>query len=614
MDYENLGFKCGIEIHQQLDTDSKLFCECPVDMEDEEKDFQVRRQLKSVAGESGERDKAAEVESESSNTFLYNYYKRNNCLVELDEEPPHKLNEEALNTALTFARMLNAKIPSEIQIMRKIVVDGSNTSGFQRTSMVGLDGELETETGSVAIDDIELEEESAGIHSRNANESVYDLNRLGIPLIEVGTDASIQNPDHAREVAKKIGMLLRSTGKARRGIGTIRQDVNVSIEEGARVEIKGFQDVENIDMLIEREVERQKNLVELAEDLEEQEVLVDNVTHMFEDSSNEILSTVIENDGEVYGFKLPNLEGKMKQKISGDRYLAKELVDYGRKFGINGLIHTDEDIEGYGLEEEFKELADTFKREDGDVLAVMAGPKKKVRSAAKEVRDRAEKIYLGEVPEETRNAEQDFTSSYLRPLPGSARMYPETDIQPVNITDERIEELDNNLPDTLEERRERYAEEIGEELAKQITKSRKLNVFEELKESHDMKLSANLLVNTLPQLEDNGVDTESLSTEDLSYLLDALESEEIKSGELEKAVKLSVQAHPEEAVEEIKENRVSDEEIRNSVQEVIDEKQDMIEEQGEHAQGALMGLVMQKVDADGSTVSRILSEELQEHL
>lgn len=614
MDYENLGFKCGIEIHQQLATETKLFCNCPVEMEDEEKDFQIRRQLKSVAGESGERDEAAEVESESSNTFIYNYYQRNNCLVELDEEPPHEINNEALDTAMTFARMVDANIPAEIQIMRKIVVDGSNTSGFQRTAMIGLDGELETETGTVAIDDIELEEESAGIHSRNANESVYDLNRLGIPLIEVGTDASIQNPEHAREVAKEIGMLLRSTGKARRGIGTIRQDVNVSIEDGARVEIKGFQDVENIDKLIEFEVKRQKNLVELGDELEEAEVLVDNVTHLFDDSDNEILSTVLENDGEVYGFKLPQLEGKMKQDISADRYLAKELVDYGRKYGINGLIHTDEDIEGYGLEEEFEELADTFKREEGDVLAVMAGPKQKVRAAAKAVRDRAQKIYKGEVPEETRNAEQDFTSSYLRPLPGSARMYPETDIQPVEITDEKVEEIDQNLPDTLEERRERYAEEIGEELAKQITSSRKLNTFEELKESHDMKTAANLLVNTLPQLEDGGVAVDRLSTDDLSYLLEALEDDDIKSGELEKAVKLSVKQGPEDAVEEIQENRVSEDEIRDAVQEVIDEKQGMIEEQGEHAQGALMGLVMQKVDSDGSTVSRILSEELSEHL
>jgi len=175
-----------------------------------------------------------------SRKFVYNYYERNNCLVELDEEPPHSMNDEALEVGLTFARMVNAEVPDEIQVMRKMVVDGSNTSGFQRTSMIGLDGELETDSGKVSIDDIELEEESAGVHKRDQQKAVYDLNRLGVPLVEVGTDASIKNPKHAREVAKKIGMLLRSTGKARRGLGTIRQDVNVSIRDGARVEIKGF--------------------------------------------------------------------------------------------------------------------------------------------------------------------------------------------------------------------------------------------------------------------------------------------------------------------------------------------------------------------------------------
>jgi len=240
----------------------------------------------------------------------------------MDEEPPHRMNDQALDTALTFARMVDAEVPREIQVMRKMVVDGSNTSGFQRTSMVGLDGGIETESGQVDIEDIELEEESAGINRRTDTEAVYDLSRLGVPLIEVGTDASIKNPEHAKEVAEEIGMLLRSTGNARRGIGTIRQDVNVSIQGGARVEIKGFQDVKNIDTLIENEVRRQKNLIELGEELEKDEVLADNVTHVFEETENQIISTVLENNGAVYAFKLPQLDGKLKQKISGERYLA----------------------------------------------------------------------------------------------------------------------------------------------------------------------------------------------------------------------------------------------------------------------------------------------------
>ena len=615
MDYEELGFKCGIEIHQQLKTDTKLFCRCPVDLEDENPDGKVQRRLRSVAGETGEQDEAAEVESTKERKFVYHYHERNNCLVELDEEPPHQMSREALDTALTFARMVDANIPREIQVMRKMVVDGSNTSGFQRTSMVGLDGTLETESGTVAIEDIELEEESAGINERDEEKAVYDLSRLGVPLVEVGTDASIKNPEHAGEVAEKIGMLLRSTGKARRGIGTIRQDVNVSIEEGSRVEIKGFQDVRNIDVLIENEVQRQKKLVELGEELGDREVVADNVTHIFEGSENQIISTVLDNDGAVYAFKLPELDGRMKEKISGERYLALELVDYAKSRGIQGIIHTDEE-KNYNLDEEFEELKDIFKVSDEDAVAILAGPKDNAREAAKAVKKRAQEIYEGEVPEETRNAEQDFTTSYSRPLPGAARMYPETDIPPIKISDKKIEEVDENLPDTLEEREEKYAEEIGEELAAQIVGSHHLEKFEEFKEEVDSKLTANVFTNTLSRLESEGIVVGELAMDHFRVLFDSLSDGDLEKGDIEEVMKEMAEnpESPEEAVEEVLEGKSSDEEIREAVIEVLDQNEEMIEEQGEHAQGALMGQVMGRVEADGGTVSRILGEELQERL
>ena len=620
MDYEELGFKCGIEIHQQLNTETKLFCRCPVDLEDEAPDSKFQRRLRSVAGETGEQDEAAEVESMKERTFMYHYHDRNNCLVELDEEPPHEMSQEALNTALTFSRMVNASIPREIQVMRKMVVDGSNTSGFQRTSMVGLDGELETESGTVSIEDIELEEESAGINERSEDKAVYDLSRLGVPLIEVGTDASIKDPQHAREVAEEIGMILRSTGKARRGIGTIRQDVNVSIKGGARVEIKGFQDVRNIDHLIENEVKRQKNLIEIGERLEDEDVeaselVGDNVTHLFEESDNQIISTVLENDGAVYGFKFPGLTGKMKEKISAERYLALELVDYAKTRGIQGILHTDED-QDYGISDEFEELRDIFKASEDDVIAVLAGPKENAREAAKAVRDRAKKIYEGEVPEETRNAEQDFTTSYSRPLPGAARMYPETDITPIKISDEKIEEVDENLPKTLDEREEEYSDIIGEELATQIVSSERLPLFEAFKEEFDAKLVANVFTNTYSKLESEKVPVDNLEKKHYRQLFEAFDSGEVAKGDFEEVLTEMAEnpENPEETVEEVISGKASEEEIREAVQEVIEEKQEMIEEQGEHAQGALMGVVMQQVEADGGTVSRILGEELQEYL
>lgn len=617
MKYDELGFRCGIEIHQQLATSEKLFCSCPVKLEDTAADAQVERFLKAVAGETGKKDVAARVEEARSRKFVYNYYSDCNCLVELDEEPPHELDREALNAALTFARMVDAEVPQEIQVMRKLVVDGSNTSGFQRTAMVGLDGKIETETGEVAIEDIELEEESAGIHAREEDRAIYDLNRLGIPLIEVGTDASIENPEHAREVAMEIGMLLRSTGKARRGLGTIRQDVNVSIDEGSRVEIKGFQDVENIDKLIELEVQRQKNLVELGDELDSHEVDTRNVTELFGGSNNQIVSTVVENDGSVHALKLPKLAGKMKEEISGDRYLALELVDYAKSRGLKGMIHTDEDLENYNLNSEFEELADKMDSNPDDVLAILAGPKNRAEEAAKAVKQRAEKLYRGEVPEETRDAEQDFTTSYSRPLPGAARMYPETDIPAIEVPEEKIEEIDSNLPETLEERLEKYTEEIGEELASQVVSSELLPLFEEFKNRVDPRLAANIFTNIHSRLESEGRDVQKLAKEHFEAIFDALESGEIEKGHIENILRKmadSPREKPVKIVEEVLQSSSSEEEIREAVKEVLDEKEEMVEEQGMRAQGALMGIVMQEVDAPGDTVSKILQEELQRYI
>lgn len=614
MDYEELGFKCGIEIHQQLATESKLFCDCPVDLENENASEHVERYLRAVAGETGETDVAAKAESMRSRKFVYKYYRRNNCLVEIDEEPPHEMNREALDTALTFARMVEADIPAEIQVMRKMVVDGSNTSGFQRTAMVALDGELELEKGSVKIDDIELEEESAGIHEKDEESASYDLNRLGVPLIEVGTDASIKDPEHAEQVAKRIGMLLRSTGKARRGIGTIRQDVNVSIDGGARVEIKGFQDVDNLEKLISNEVERQKNLIELGTELENAEIESEEVTEIFEGTENHIVSTVLENNGKVYALKLPQLTGMMKQKISGERYLAKELVDYAKSMGVNGILHTDESIENYELVEEFDNVSERLEKEEEDVVAVIAAEAEQAENAAEAVVKRAGKIYEGEVPEETRNAEQDFTTSYMRPLPGSARMYPETDIPSITVTDEEVRQIDEGLPETLDERFERYREEIGDELAKQIVYSEDLTLFEDFMDLTETRLVANLFANMLPRLESEGMEIDEISESAYGEILEQYEHGDLSKGDIDKVLKKAIEMPVQEAMEEVLEGQESEDEIRDIVKDVIDQNQDVIEEQGEHAQGALMGQVMGRVDASGDKVSRILGEELENHL
>ena len=258
IDYAELGLKSGLEIHQQLDT-KKLFCNCQSLLRRDEPDFVVKRRLHAVAGESGNVDEAARHEAEKDKEFVYQGYDTT-CLVELDEEPPHQINQEALKIALKIALLLNCKIISLTQIMRKTVIDGSNTSGFQRTAMIAKNGYVETSQGKVGVDGVFLEEDSARLVEKKKDLIVYRLDRLGIPLVEIATAPDIKNAEHAKETALKIGEILRSC-RVKRGIGTIRQDINISIKGGQRVELKGFQNPKIMIKTFENEVERQKKLV-----------------------------------------------------------------------------------------------------------------------------------------------------------------------------------------------------------------------------------------------------------------------------------------------------------------------------------------------------------------
>ncbi len=256
MDYKKLGFKCGIEIHQQLEG-RKLFCDCPCIVHDKEPTIFFERKLRAIAGESGKTDKAAKAEVKKDKIFKYQARPTSSCLVEYDEEPPHPVNKHALETALEVALLLKITPVDEVQFMRKAIVDGSNVSAFQRTALIGVDGHIQTSKGKVGILGLMLEEEAAKKVKEKDNEVTYDLARLGVPLLEVATAPDIKDAAHAKEVAEKIGMILRSTGKAKRGIGTIRQDVNVSIKGHVRVELKGFQDLKFMEKFVENEVKRQ---------------------------------------------------------------------------------------------------------------------------------------------------------------------------------------------------------------------------------------------------------------------------------------------------------------------------------------------------------------------
>ncbi len=269
MIYQDIGFRCGIEIHNRLATKHKLFCNCPPKFSEKKPIKIIKRKLRPVAGELGRVDTAAAYEYLKDKTYNYQVFSDASCLVEADEEPPHEINREALEIVLQICKLLKAHVPEEIHIMRKTVIDGSNTSGFQRTALVGTNGVLSTSKGPVRIANICLEEESCGIVDKNDKVITYRLDRLGIPLVEIGTHPDIKDPEHAKEVAEKLGMIVRSTGKSQRGIGVTRQDINVSVKGGRRVEIKGFQELDMIPKVIDFEIKRQLELVRDGKSKEE---------------------------------------------------------------------------------------------------------------------------------------------------------------------------------------------------------------------------------------------------------------------------------------------------------------------------------------------------------
>lgn len=617
-DYEALGLVAGLEIHQQLDTDEKLFCRCPTTLRDPEtaRD-QITRYLHPTRSELGELDEAALEETRIKREFEYLSYDTT-CLVEADEEPPGRLDDEALEISLQIAALLEMTVIDEIQVMRKIVVDGSNTTGFQRTAKVAVDGEIETDHGTVGIDDLMLEEESAKRVEEHESGVTYGLDRLGIPLVEIGTKPDIETPEQAQAAAEHIGMLLRSTGAVKRGLGTIRQDVNVSIAEGARVEIKGVQSLEDIAQIVEYEVTRQVELLDIAETLRERDAAVSEpveVTEAFEDTESGLIREVLADGGVAYAVRLEGFDGVVGRSLQPDRRLGTELADHAKRHGAGGIFHTDE-LPAYGITPET--VADLRAMVDAgpdDAVAVVTEADEIANLAIDAVRERAIQAIDG-VPEETRGAQPDGTTEYLRPLPGDARMYPETDVPPVVPETGAIE-----TPELLTEKARRYEEEYGlaADLAERVAFGHHMTVFEDAVEAGvDPTLAADTLESQLTELRRDDVAVTEIPESRLVSALLAVEEGTIPAEALDELLR-SLAATPGTDVETIidRENLggISEGEIASVVETVLNRNEEQVSDEGMDAFSALMGECMGQLrgKADGEVVSRVLREKLQQH-
>ena len=629
VDYAKVGLKVGLEIHQQLATSEKLFCSCPPELFKAEPEIVFLRRLRPTQSELGQIDPAAYFEFQKGVKVLYEANRETACLVEMDEEPPHPLNLEAVETVLTVALMMNAQPVDEVHVMRKTVIDGSNTTGFQRTSIIALDGWIKVGEKVISIQAASLEEDAARKTGTEAEGKIirYRIDRLGIPLIEVTTGPVIYSPEEAQEVALVIGRILRDTGKVMRGLGTIRQDLNVSLPNGALVEIKGVQELDLISKVVEYEVQRQLNLIAVRDELKIKGVTAEDikeeiidVTHLFKDTKSKVIKKAVDKQQVVKALKLPRFAGYLKRELMPDFRVGTELSDRAKFWGrVGGIFHTDE-MPNYGVTvEEVEALRKAVSANDEDAVVFVADTTENTVDALRAVAERArEAVTL--VPAETRTAKEDGTTRYMRPRPGAARMYPETDIPPTLITSEFVEKIRLNLPESAEKKLQRLMAQhcLNEKLGKQIVDSEYNSLFENVvKES---KVSATtvavFLTESLKALKRDGVQIENVTQEQIKEIFKTLGSGALAKEALADTftwLSKNEGKNLHDAMDALGLKMYSQEELERLVDKVIAENHQSIEKLGKNAFGMIMGLVMKEARGKTSpeTVSQLIKQKLK---
>ncbi|OED30012.1 glutamyl-tRNA amidotransferase [Methanosphaera sp. WGK6] len=611
----------GLEIHQQLDSKTKLFCRCPNHLTDKEPERKIYRRLRPTQSELGEIDRAAYEESQRNLQFVYEAYNHHTCLVEADEEPPSKLNQEAVDISIILASLMHMNVVDEFHTMRKQVIDGSNTSGFQRTGILATDGYVETEFGNVTIETLGLEEDAARRIGEEEGKIVFRLDRLGIPLAEITTSPDMNHPLQVKDVAYQLGQILRST-KVKRGLGTIRQDLNISIREGARIEVKGVQDLELMPTMVENEVQRQLKLIEISKKLQERGAKVEekiyDVTDLFKNTESKIVKTILEKeDSHVLAIKLKQFKGLIGVEIQPGKRLGTEFSEHGKKMGVTGLFHTDE-LPNYGItQEEVESVNKKLELEEDDAFILVAEESQKAYNALHEVIKRAKQALEG-VPEETRRAQDNGNTEYLRPLPTASRMYVETDIPTEIIDPARVEKIASNLPELPNVKKERIQREyeLSEDLAEQLVQRNNADLFEEIQKelpNMDSVKIASDITYTIKDLKRDNYDITCLTKNILIEIFKLVDDDIISSAETEVILKDACNGiSPQDSVKKNNLEKLSDDIVESAIKEIIEENKKMIEERKMGAMGPLMGKAMAKFKgkADGQTVSNIVKTEI----
>ena len=583
--YRDLGLKCGLEIHQQLTTDKKLFCRCKATMHRDEPSALILRHMRPTLSELGEYDGTALMEFKTKKNVVYQLYDDTVCTYEMDDTPPFQLNKQALDIALEISLLLNCSIVDEIHISRKQYLDGSIPTGFQRTGIIGVDGWVPYKNRKIRIIQLGLEEDACREISDTGHKIIFRTDRLSIPLVEVVTYPDIQTPKEAAEVAKLIGRLLRSTGKVRRGLGSVRQDVNVSINGGTRVELKGIPKIQYIEKAVANEAKRQKALLDIRNELRLRSITeatfqseYQDVTSLFKHSKCKRFKEIIKNKGKIYGILLRFFAGILDIPTQPNKTFGDEIAGRIRVIACLDVmpnITYSNHFEQLNLNpKEINQLENTFHAKSTDTIVLVWGNEEDVKTAIEEIKIRAIDATTG-VPSETRQVFPDGTNDFERILPGPDRMYPDTDSPPTPILEKHLDHIKKTLPEHIWDREKRLKKlGIPKPLIKTLSISKNIKIFNKIVEKLDVKptLVAVTLEEKLKHLRRKGKNINLIPDDKIYQLFEMLSKNKFSKEAIPNILEFladNPDKTTKEAIAELDIKPMSVEELKNVVDEAI---------------------------------------------
>jgi glutamyl-tRNA(Gln) amidotransferase subunit E len=627
-DFDSLKVKVGFEIHQQLNTASKLFCNCSCNDANGNYDYNFIRILRPTKSELGNFDKAALFEYAKMNTIKYYSRIGLSCLVDADEEPPHDVNKDALDTVLLFSLALNSNIVDEIHVMRKLVIDGSNVSGFQRTMLISSGGYLKVDNKRIGVQSICLEEDAAKLLPHSDSFKEYGLDRLGIPLVEIALEPVTGKPEEIVNVALTLGRLLRSSKRVSRGLGSIRQDVNISVDGGQIVEVKGVQQLSQLVKVLDYETKRQFGLIKIAEEFKKRHIeddfigdKIQDITYLFKNSSSNIIKKILKASNSIFlSIRLKGLNNLIGyEPITGIR-LGKELGEFVRFFGLGGIFHSDE-LPNYGITtKDIEHIRESLSISTEDAFLIIGGNEKKINIVLGPLIQRICQFKLGVVAE-TRSATMDGSTIFSRPRSGSSRMYPETDILPIPVDSQFLCNLKQDIPlswnDLINNIMQKYA--LNKKLSEHIFDSQYYDIFEKIvltSKSITPTFIASKLTEDIVSLSRNNLDKSLLTYDMIIEIFDKLDKGSIAKESVslifEQIMKKESKS-VKDALNSLNLTEINDEELNTILDKILDDNVQIIKEKGINSIGALMGKSMNMLrgKVDGYKINEYLKQKLE---